>query len=219
MYGVIHNLSDLIRVKHNTGSLNYRLFEITSYDKSFNDGRVVLTAEDVENAYGAGNSEWSATCIPTTQSINSGFSYYGPIGSLTKLAFTVEFPSVPGTVLSNATRFAIVASGLYGNPETMLSGNLLCFGSVFNCYSEIVYVKSVERLVNSLLVYAITVERGMFNTIPRTYFPTESLYFLGPPSVNSQTGVFSAPSIFGTTYRTATSNLINPNLGTCFKFF
>ena len=203
LYGVIHNVSDVIRVTHRTGSLTNRLFEIESYDKSFDDSKVTLEAVDVQRTYGYGNTLWTGTSIAVNTGTQSGFSYQGLNGSLRRLG------SISGTLLAWDTFVTLgntsSALGLYG-----LNGAYIAFGSLSSQYVEICKANfNFNRM---------TLVRGLFNTVRRTYFTDEPFYLIGASALDSQ-GNYLINQIINKSFRTGTAHNINSNLGTSFKFF
>ena len=206
LYGIIHNMSDLIRVTHRTGSLTNALFEIDQYQKDFRNNSVELSAFSVERLYGYGNCRWSGTAGSVDSSSESGYSVYGPIGSLT------NFGSITGTLGANDSIFQVYNVAAWYPYQ----GRFLVFGSRANGYSEIMYLKGLIG-VGPATGLAI-VERGVFNSISRCYFDGEKVYDGGIPS-RTILGQLSPARITETTWRTATTIGINSNLGSSFKFF
>ena len=198
LYGVQHNLSDLIRVTHNTGSLHSRLFEIESYDKSFDDSTVTLQAVDVERTYGYGNCLWETGSESVNTGTQSGISVCGPIGSLTQVG---EINS--GTLLPRG--FANLESNILIY-DSIYWGKILCFGSIAfdKCELFIMYGNN-------------TFERGLFNTIARTYYAGEKIYLVGNAQYDVKGNLISDSLI--SNFRFATCMNINTNIGTSFRFF
>jgi hypothetical protein len=215
LYGIAHSITDIVRVTHRTGSLGSQLFELESYEKDFDNSRVNLTAVNLSRAYGYGNCIWTGTSIPVSNATQSGFNYMGFSGTGTRHGTFISANGF-GTIPSWATywdnnNFDLTAFGVLSNN---VIDHLIAVGTSEKGYTEICHITSVfsEGI-------GFSVKRGMFNTIPRTYFPTDYFYDLGPVyrDVNGTVLPFAAGPrgtfVFGTSLNIAT------NIGTAFKFF
>jgi len=201
LYGIINTVTDIIRVTHRNGSLTNHLFEIESYQKNFDDSIVEFTAIDAQRNYGYGNCQWSGTSGQATNTSLSGYSFKGMIGSLSPIG------SVSGTFHSFGSLVPILSS----LQLTLYQNHLLGFGNSATGNTEVCYFKGYYLGIALL-------QRGMFNTIRRTYFPNTDIYDLGVASHDND-GNILADKIAGVTFRLGTTTGISSNLGTSFRFF
>ena len=220
LYGVIHNITDLIRVTHSTGSLTSRLFEILGYEKRFDEGLVDLHAVDAQRTYGYGNCRWSGTYGEVDGTTQSGAAVIGQVGTVRTIATLV------GTFHSWQNSFEYEQPYLGGfTPKSAY----ICFGSTDGRYSEFMQLLSMdvktypdpfsEDPPEPGGANTINVRRGMFNTTRRTYFAGEKFYLLGWVSKHKITAEPVPTLIAGSTCRLATTFNINPIIGSAFVFF
>lgn len=205
LFGVIQNVTDVIRVTHPTGSLTNKLFEIEGYDKQFDESKVTLEAVDVESAYGYGNCRWYGSFDKVSATYESGHSINGmliPTGG--------TFAKINGTVSAISTFFPVI--GVAGADSYF--GHLVLVGSSYDKNTEIVYIKSYS-MDGGVGGYQVT--RGLFNTISRRYFTNEWLYDLGVGQYD-QFEIMGSQMLLGT-YNFGSTFYINPNIGNSFKFF
>lgn len=204
LYGITQQLGDVISVTHRTGSITSRMFQIDSYEKSNSESRVVFEASDVQKTFGVGYDKWCATSIPVDTTSESGNSSFGIVGSLTKIG------SINGTLFGRDTSVSMYQ----GLSVFSYRGRLIAFGSTAYNNVEICYLQRVFPRANGNS--EILLQRGVLNTIARTYFPDESLYDLGNPIFDNQNRIIGCS---GTNFRLATCLNINTRIGTSFNFF
>ncbi len=216
LYGISHTITDIIRVTHNTGSLGTQLFELESYEKDFTTSKVNLSAVNLSRAYGHGNCIWVGTSVAVSNATQSGWSVMGASGVSTQLG------TLTGTFLSFGSTLNYASGGNIGASAGVnlasKKWHYIMFGSNINSYTEICAISDLGILSGGR-AEDIYLKRGLFNTIPRTYFSGETMYDLGAIYINPQTGSFIPPpfSSFGS-YTFGTSANIATNIGTAFKF-
>jgi len=210
LYGVINSIADIIRVTHKTGSITKRLFEVTEFDKDFTNSKVNLGCVDAERTFGKGNCDWIGTSIPTSTATMSGFSVNGLLaGSLPTVA-TIN----TGTLLAFATRFPL--SSWSGDEFWNFNGRYIVIGTNNNQNTEIILIKNAQAEADGNWVI---LERGLFNTIPRTYFSPVYIKDLAPAKYDLNTNELLPDSIGVGSYRFGTTFNIHTNIGTAYKFF
>lgn len=213
LYGIIHSITDAIQVTHRTGSLGTQLFELESYEKDFDTSRVTLTAVNLSRMFGYGNCLWTGTSIYVSNGTQSGWNTMGAI----------NIPTIIGSLIGTLNSFDLTFEPddlALQTQSTLinLGPRLLAFGSLSNRYCELVAFEGYSQ-VEGLYALRYHLKRGLFNTIPRTYFNNESIYDFGPLQIG-ENGSYLQPSIssFGT-FNFGTSHGIATNIGSVFKFW
>lgn len=213
LYGVINSVTDVVRVTHRMGSITNGLFEILGYSKQFDKSNVDFKAVSVTRTYGYGNCRWSGTFGVVDSTSLSGISCNGRKAN----SGVGTFGSLVTTLWANGTLLAAQDAGLVGiaHFSDQLYGNnvrLLAFGSLVDAYTEIFAGYSLQG--GALIIS----QRGLFNTIPRTRYPNDIIYDLGPYTITNN-GKISNAYVSGTTYSFGTTIGIPSNIGTSFRFF
>lgn len=210
LYGLIHSITDVIKVSHRTGSLTNQLFELESYDKSLDSSRVTLTGVNLSRVYGYGNCLWTGTSIAVTNGTQSGWDIYG-FSSLGSTLGTLTGTLLAGDLYIDSTKTnSSVFSSLINKPRRWIG-----FGSNAYGYTELCLLGYADVFDNP----TIAISRGMFNTIPRAYLPGETIYDLGNANFDKNGNpVLPTVSGFGT-FINGTSYNLATNIGTAFKFF
>jgi len=221
LYGLINNITDTIRVSHTTGSLTNRLFEIIGYRKAFENSTVDLEAIDVQRTYGRGNCKW-ASAIQESGTLPSGVSRIGYATTLNSIG------SINGTLgIFSSDDFQVkdyTAVKIFnGLTVRNYAGHYIGFGSKVGTNPSMNYMEICELLgvyttfgIFDGVSHVAVFKRGLFDTIPRPYFPNESFYDLGPIQ-RDQFGSYVGTVLYcylGTSY-----DINSSILGTAYKFF
>lgn len=213
LYGIIHSITDAIRVTHRTGSLGTQLFELESYEKDYDNSKVNLQAVNLSRSYGYGNCIWVGTSINVSNATQSGWSV---MGFATLMA--TRHATLIGTLrafdeIMSIDSFPLSDLGILGNSTL---NHYIAFGSNADSYTEICHLIGFD---GNSEVYGFRVKRGLFNTIPRTYFPTDYIYDLGPVQLDNNGDYIPFGASGRGTYVFGTSQGIGSNIGTAFRFF